>query len=121
MLCLPKNLLPKNLLPKNLLPLNARKLIREYSKPVTRPDWKTFKRTINPNLFIEQIIDMTILKGTPLFFKTHINMRDSTFYIIYIEIEYRGVDSYIDMFGGCRKTILSNRWLALKQKDYEII
>jgi hypothetical protein len=105
----------------SFLPLNAIKLIKEYSKPVTRPDWKTFKRTINPNLFIEEIIDTTILKGTPLFFKTHINMRDSTFYIMYIEIEYRGVDLYIDMFGGCKEKILSNPWLAIKQKEYEII
>ena len=104
-----------------VLPLNATKLIRDYSKPVTRPDWKTFERTINPNLFVEEMLDMIIIKRTYLFFKAHINMRDSAFYIMYNQIEYRGVDSYIDMFGGCRKTILSNRWLAIKQKDYEII
>lgn len=107
-----------DLLPLNLLPLNAINLIREYSKPLTRPDWKTFERTINPNLFIEEILDTTVLKRTSLFFKAHINMRDSAFYIMYNQIEYRGVDSYIDMFGGCRKTILANRWLAIKQEEY---
>ena len=108
-------------LPKNSLPLKARKLISEYSKPLTRPDWRTFERAINPNLFIEEILDMLILKITPLFFRLRTNMRGSTFYLMYIHIEYRGVDSYINYFGGCRKTILSNRWLAIKQKDYEII
>ena len=103
------------------LPLKALKMIREYSKPVTRPDWRTFKRTINPNLFIEDIIDTTILKRTSLFFRVHINMRDSTFYLMYINIEYSGIDSYIRWYGGCKETILSNRWLAIKQKDYEII
>jgi hypothetical protein len=104
-----------------VLPLNARKLISEYSKPVTRPDWKTFERAINPNLFIEEILDIIILKGNRLFFKTHINMRSSTFYLMYINIEYNGVDSYIHLYGGCKETILSNRWLAIKQKDYELI
>ena len=108
-------------LPLNVLPLNAKKLIKEYSKPLTRPDWRTFERTINPNLFIEEILDIIILKGNRLFFKTHINMRSSTFYLMYINIEYNGVDSYIRLYGGCKETILSNRWLAIKQKDYEII
>jgi len=104
-----------------MLPLNARKLISEYSKPLTRPDWKTFERTINPNLFIEDVFDTLILKRTPLFFRVRKNMSHSTFYIMYIHIEHIGVDTYIHYFGGCRKTILSNRWLALKQKDFELI
>ena len=103
------------------LPLHIMKLIKEYSKPVTRPDWRTFERAINPNLFIEEILDTTILKRTPLFFRVHINMRCFTFYEMYVHIEYSGVDSYIRWYGGCKKTILSNRWLTIKQKDYEII
>ena len=92
------------------LPLNATKLIREYYKPLSRPDWRTFERTINPNLFIEDIIDTTILKITSLFFMVIVNMRCSTFYMMYINIEYNGIDTYIRMFGGCKETILSNRW-----------
>ena len=38
--------------PHQILPANALKLIREYSKPLTRPDWRTlqimpFKRLYN--------------------------------------------------------------------------
>jgi hypothetical protein len=104
-----------------MLPSNIICLIREYSKPLTRPDWKTFKRFINANLFIEEIIDFTISKQTSLCYKVYVNMKDSTFYKMYIYIEFFGIDSYIDMFGGCKKHILSNHWLAIKQKDYEII
>ena len=103
------------------LPLYAIKLIKEYSLPVTRPDWRTFERTINPNLFIEEIHDTSILKRIPLFFRVLVHMRCSTFYMMYVHIEYNGIDTYIRMFGGCKETILSNRWLAIKQKDYEII
>ena len=35
--------LPKNLLPKNLLPSNVLHIISEYSKPLTRPDWRDSK------------------------------------------------------------------------------
>jgi len=108
-------------LPLQLLPLNATKLIHEYSLPLTRPDWRTFERAINPNLFIEEIIDTTVLKRSPLFFRVHINMRCSTFYLMYVQIEYNGINTYIQLYGGCKETILSNRWLAIKQKDYEII
>lgn len=104
-----------------LLPFNILYLIREYSKPLTRPDWKTFKRSINVNLFIEEIIDKTILKQTSLFYRVCENMGDSTFYKMYCYIEYFGIDSYIAMFGGCKEDILSNHWLAIKQKDYKLI
>ena len=119
------NKMPLSIMPLSLsfvpLPLNAKKLISEYSKPLSRQDWRTFERTINPNLFIEDIIDTTILKRTSLFLRVHINMRCSTFYEMYVHIEYSGIDSYIRWYGGCKETILSNRWLAIKQKDYEII
>ena len=103
------------------LPSSVLQIIHDFSKPVTRPDWKTFERTINPNLFIEETLDAAILTGAPLFFNLRKNMRCSTFYLMYIHIEYRGVDSYIQYFGGCKETILSNRWLAIKQKDYELL
>ncbi len=33
------------------LPCSALQLISEYSKPITRPDWRTFPRTITKNVF----------------------------------------------------------------------
>ena len=33
------------------LPCSALQLISEYSKPITRPDWRTFPRTITKNIF----------------------------------------------------------------------
>jgi hypothetical protein len=34
-----------------MLPTIALELINEYSKPITRPDWRTFERTITKNIF----------------------------------------------------------------------
>ena len=42
------------------LPLNAIKLISEYSKPVTRPDWRTFKRQIDTPYFIQCLEKMSV-------------------------------------------------------------
>ena len=33
--------------PKRNLPTRALQLIREYSKPITRGDWRTFPRILN--------------------------------------------------------------------------
>ena len=42
-------------LPNRALPSRAVKLISEYSKPLTRPDWRTFIRTLSKNIFLNDI------------------------------------------------------------------
>jgi len=37
------------------LPNRALKLISEYSKPITRGDWRTFIRTLSNNIFLNDI------------------------------------------------------------------
>jgi hypothetical protein len=104
-----------------MLPSRALNLIRDYVRPVTRPDWRTFERPINPEIFIEQLRDLTILHKTTLFMKAYLNMRYSEFHTMYIWIEISGVDSYIYFYGGSREEILSNRWLARQQRAYELL
>ncbi len=43
------------------------------------------------------------VKRNPLFFRVLLNMRCSTFYIMYIQIENNGIDRNIRMFGVCKK------------------
>ena len=60
-------MLPLCALPCRALPCRALHLIREYSKPLTRPDWRTFERSITSNIFIHEI-------DTLLNFKNIINL-----------------------------------------------
>ena len=44
-------------LPCRALPCRALELISEYSKPITRPDWRTFPRTITKNIFFYESLN----------------------------------------------------------------
>lgn len=74
------------------LPLNAIKLISEYSKPVTRPDWRTFKRQIDTPYFIQCLEKHHINKALVI---GRLNMAQSSFYIAYHHIYYFGIKDYI--------------------------
>jgi hypothetical protein len=61
-----------------MLPLNALILIGEYSKPITRPDWRTFKRTISEAIYIHDIDALYEFDNTCDLFKivhTHMHIR----------------------------------------------
>ena len=66
-----------NVLPKNALPKNALKLIREYSKPVTRPDWKT-KPRLTFSLFYYNLIVIKHLIVIDTVIYRHINNNQLT-------------------------------------------
>jgi hypothetical protein len=44
-----------NALTSHALPSRALKLISDYSKPLTRPDWRTFIRTLSKKIFLKEI------------------------------------------------------------------
>jgi hypothetical protein len=59
----------------NALPCRALKLISEYSKPLTRGDWRTFERAITNNVFINEIDTLyNFEKNRALFKLVHTNM-----------------------------------------------
>ena len=49
------NSLTSQALQSHALPNRALKLISEYSKPLTRPDWRTFIRTLSKKIFLKEI------------------------------------------------------------------
>ena len=58
-----------------MLPLRALRLISEYSKPITRVDWRTFERAITTNVFIDEIDTLyNFEKNCALFKLVHTNM-----------------------------------------------
>ena len=58
-----------------MLPCRALRLISEYSKPITRGDWRTFERAITTNVFIDEIDTLyNFEKNRALFKLVHTNM-----------------------------------------------
>jgi hypothetical protein len=58
-----------------MLPSCALTLIREYSKPITRGDWRTFERAITSNVFINEINTLyKFEKDCSLYKLVHTNM-----------------------------------------------
>jgi len=63
------------ILPINALPCSALKLISEYSKPLTRGNWRTFERVITKDKYIIEIDKLYKFKNTSRLYKlVHTNM-----------------------------------------------
>ena len=74
---LPFHALPFHALPFHTLPFHALRLISEYSKPLTRPDWRTFTRRITKRKYIKDIDKLDEDDNTYLLYElVHRNMYD---------------------------------------------
>ena len=74
---LPFHALPFHALPTHALPTHVLRLISEYSKPMTRPDWRTFNRNISMDTFIKDKDNLSLCKKTHLLYRlVHMNMYD---------------------------------------------
>ena len=63
-----------------MLPSRALQLIREYSKPITRHDWRTCKRIITKETYENDITILdNLIKGSPLYKIVHRNTYDYLF------------------------------------------
>lgn len=101
-----------------ILPLRVLQLIKEYSRPVTRPDWRIFQRIMDTSYFICNIEYNYFTNKSPLYLLVLKNMHASEFYTSYQYIYHYGVDLYIKMFGGNKNIILSNKILYHQQNLY---
>ena len=103
---------------KRLLPNHILKLISEYSKPLTRPDWRTFERIIT----IEHLIYFLKTKYPPtlLYFMVSQNLFQSSFFIAYRFIRDWGIDEYILQYGGNAQELLFNKSLSFQNSIYDI-
>jgi hypothetical protein len=98
------------------LPNHILKLISEFSKPLTRPDWRTFERTLNTMCFIQSIEKFNT---RPVFKVVKNNMIDSHFYIAYHHIYYFGITSYITLYREDKNVVLSNKLLNSRNESYK--
>jgi hypothetical protein len=79
-----------------MLPYKALNLIREYSKPLTRPDWHTFERSITTNIFINEIDTLyKFERNCSLYKLVHTNMHVNIDLCLY-DMTQEELDAFIN-------------------------
>ena len=107
-------------LPFQSLPFRALHLINEYSKPLTRPDWRTCSRLMPIEEYIYTInYCINHNKNTKLLNLISSNMTNSDFYKAYNHIYYYGIDSYVLKYKLNKGEVHSNKKLN-RQNDLYI-
>jgi len=101
-----------------ILPFNALCLIKEFSRPMTRPDWRTFKRAITIQNYIEEIKTLKLAKPSSLFKRVCNHMYNSYYFQIYHHLYCFGIDDYIKTYGGDKTHILSDTILNARNESY---
>ena len=79
-------------LPTYVLPINALRIIKEYSKPVTRPDWRTIRNLTQYSLFLD--IKNDIHKNS-LYYNTYKSMETTDWFYVLNYISRFGIEYYI--------------------------
>ena len=77
-----------------MLPERALALINEYSKPITRPDWRRIKPT-NLLYFSNSLLNYHHIKYSQLSNIVVVNMRTSDIFVIGQYIQIYGVYKYL--------------------------
>ena len=86
---LPCRALPCRALPCRALPSRAITLIREYSRPLTLPDWRTIQRLTTFDLYSH--VYCHLRTQTPLMQRIYYNILDTQWYNIYTTIKLSGI------------------------------
>jgi hypothetical protein len=89
-------------LPSRLLPYHALRLIREYSKPMTRPDWRKSKPIIT-SFYIYKMVQSTPEFLTPLIYGLYMNIMQTEWYGLFIYVRMyglNGMDDYLMKING---------------------
>lgn len=92
-------MLPYRSLPRNVLPCRAVKIIREYSRPMTRPDWRKSKPPITIfrlYLLIKYIMYTPIISPTKRLHSMILyNICETDWYYVYVYIKFYGLRTYL--------------------------
>jgi hypothetical protein len=89
---LPSHALPSHALPSHALPCRALLLISEYSKPLTRPDWRQSK----PIITTYRLYLVVINNYSDLSYSVLTNIWFTDWYILYSYIKNYGIENYYD-------------------------
>jgi hypothetical protein len=75
-----------------MLPKNVLLLISEFSKPVTRPDWRHSK----PIISTYKMYNMVFGDTRPIIFNLCMNIIETDWYYIYMTVHYSGLRHFQD-------------------------
>jgi hypothetical protein len=73
-----------------MLPSNAVCLIHEYSKPVTRPDWRQSKPIVTTYQLYKIVVE-TQLKLSPLMYRLFMNIYQTWWFGLFVCIRFHGL------------------------------
>ena len=86
---LPCSALPCRALPCHALPCRALDLIREYSKPITRPEWRQSK----PLTTTYQLYNNTLVRDGLLMAYLLMNIIDTEWYYLSMRQKYNSIEN----------------------------
>jgi len=96
--------LPSYALPSYALPSNALRLIRDYSKPLTRPDWRQSKPIIS--VYDLYRVVYASWDEDDLHYKIYRNIKNTYWYEIYWHIKLNNVSTCRNKFNITRDEII---------------
>ena len=93
------------MLPSYALPSRALSLIHDYSRPLTRPDWRNSKPIITQYKLYEQLlnhsIDYTYKKPPDRLYQTTLShIAETEWYFAFTYIRFYGINRYIERMNG---------------------
>ncbi len=74
------------------MPINVIRIIKEYSKPLTRPDWRTIRNLTQYRLFLDIKNDIC---NKSLYFNAYKSMEKTDWFYTLNYISRLGIESYI--------------------------
>ena len=104
-MALPSYALPSYALPSYALPSRALCLIHEYSRPITRPDWRKSKPIITQyklyDYLLKHPIDNTFTKSPDRLYQTTLyHIAETDWYFAFTYIRFYGINRYIERMDG---------------------
>jgi hypothetical protein len=94
---LPSHMLPSHMLPSYVLPSRALQIIHDFSKPVTRPDWRQSKpiiTTYQMYLKLKYLIDIDCTGENLLHYRLLCRIIKTEWYYAYTYILKYGLTSF---------------------------
>ena len=102
---LPSNVLPSNVLPSNVLPSNVLRLIRDYSKPLTRHNWRQSKPIVT-TFYLYKMVQNTQTFLTPLIYTLYMNISQSWWFGLYACIRFNGLNHVFERYDMTQQTLM---------------
>ena len=83
------------MLPYRELPYRALLLINEYSKPLTRPEWRNSKPIVT-SFYLYKMVQNTPTFLTPLIYGLYMNLMQTQWYGLYVSVRFNGLNKICD-------------------------